>query len=82
MLAGQVNPTSIGRVRRRYRAAQRELTSGPAFVDPGQVEARGVNSERAPLWLRSIGGIVLGILGVSAVYAVWIALENLGRIGV
>ena len=35
-----------------------------------------------PLWLRVVGGLVLGILGVSLLYAGWIALQNLDRIGV
>lgn len=37
---------------------------------------------RAPAWLLGLGGAVLALMGSALVYAVVIALENIGRIGV
>lgn len=37
---------------------------------------------RAPAWLLVLGGAVLALMGSALVYAVVIAFENIGRIGV
>jgi hypothetical protein len=36
----------------------------------------------APAWLLGLGGVVLAVMASALVYAVVIAIENFGRIGV
>lgn len=35
-----------------------------------------------PLWLRLLAGLVVGIVGAAALYALMVGIENFDRIGV